>query len=139
MSINARHKLSTVTFWSEGILYSVNDRAVGYVVNVAEHENYLPCIFSVMVSTVPPIVNAGDWGCNVRDLETIIVLVLLAFNFIPQYSQNSLTFTRSRLRDSATVTLRLGMAQQLTKWSHRHNRSAYSPEWRKAPSCIGEQ
>ena len=31
-------------------------------------------------STVPPIVNRGDWGCIVRDLETIIVLVLLAFN-----------------------------------------------------------
>ena len=25
----------------------------------------------------------GDWGCIVRDLETIIVLVLLVFNFIP--------------------------------------------------------
>ena len=35
-------------------------------------------------STVPPIVNAGDWGCIVRDLETNIVLVLLAFNLIPQ-------------------------------------------------------
>ena len=33
-------------------------------------------------STVPPIVNRRDWGCIVRDLETIIVLVLLAFNFI---------------------------------------------------------
>ena len=31
-------------------------------------------------SAVPPIVNRGDWGCIVRDLETIIVLVLLAFN-----------------------------------------------------------
>ena len=31
-------------------------------------------------STVPPIVNGGDWECIVRDLETIIVLVLLAFN-----------------------------------------------------------
>ena len=31
-------------------------------------------------STVPTIVNRGDWGCIVRDLETIIVLVLLAFN-----------------------------------------------------------
>ena len=29
-------------------------------------------------STVPPIVNGGDWGCIVRDFETIIVLVLLA-------------------------------------------------------------
>ena len=31
-------------------------------------------------STVPPIVNRGDWGCIVRGLETIIVLVLRAFN-----------------------------------------------------------
>ena len=30
-------------------------------------------------STVPPIVNGGDWGCIVLDLETIIILVLLAF------------------------------------------------------------
>ena len=29
-------------------------------------------------STVPTIVDGGDWGCIVRDLETIIVLVLLA-------------------------------------------------------------
>ena len=26
-------------------------------------------------SIVPPIVNGGDWGCIVNDLETIIVLV----------------------------------------------------------------
>ena len=56
-------------------------------------------------STVTPIVNAGDWGCIVRDLETIIVLVLLAFYFISQRSHHSPTFTRSRLRDSATATL----------------------------------
>ena len=55
-----------------------------------------------------PIVNAGDGGCIVHDLETIIVLVLLAFNFIPQRSHHSLTLTRSRLRDSATVTLTPG-------------------------------
>ena len=65
------------------------------------------------VTTVPPIVNGGDWGCIVSDLETIIVLVLLAFNFIPQRSHHSLTFTKSLLY--------LGMAQQLSKWSHRHN------------------
>ena len=59
-------------------------------------------------STVPPIVNEGYWGCIVRDLETIIVLVLLAFNFILQRSHHSLTFTRSRLRDSATATLSPG-------------------------------
>ena len=31
-------------------------------------------------SAVPPIVNRVDWGCIVRDLEMIIVLVLVAFN-----------------------------------------------------------
>ena len=35
-------------------------------------------------STIPPIVTGGDWGCIVQDLETIIVLVLLSFNFIPK-------------------------------------------------------
>ena len=45
-------------------------------------------------STVPPIVSGGDWGYIVRDLETIIVLVLLAFNFIHQRSHHSLTLPR---------------------------------------------
>ena len=30
------------------------------------------------ISTDLPIVNGGDWGCIVRDHETIIVLVLVA-------------------------------------------------------------
>ena len=55
-------------------------------------------------STVLTIVNAVDLGCIVRDLETIIVLVLLTFNFIPQRSQHSLTLTRSCLRDSTKGT-----------------------------------
>ena len=59
-------------------------------------------------STVPPIVNGGDRGCIMRNLETIIVLVLLAFNFIPQRSYQSLTLPRSRIRDSATATLTPG-------------------------------
>ena len=59
-------------------------------------------------STVSPIVNGGDWGCIVRYLKTIVVLVLLAFNFIPQRSHHSLTLPRSRIRDSATVTLTPG-------------------------------
>ena len=49
----------------------------------------------------PPIVNADDLGYIVRELETIIVLVLLAFNFILQRSHHSQTFTRSRLRNYA--------------------------------------
>ena len=56
-------------------------------------------------SIVPPIVNMGDWGCIAGDLDTIIVLVLLAFNFIPQRSHYSLTLPRSRIRDPATATL----------------------------------
>ena len=39
------------------------------------------------------------------DLEIIIVFSFLAFNFIPQRSHHSPTFTRSRLMDSSTVTL----------------------------------
>ena len=59
-------------------------------------------------STVQPIVIRGDWLCIVRDLETIIVLVLVAFKFITQRSHHSLTFTRSRHSDSAVVTLTPG-------------------------------
>ena len=55
-------------------------------------------------STVPSMVNGGDWGCIVRDLETIIVLVFLASNFIPQRSHHAFTLTRTGFRDSATVT-----------------------------------
>ena len=60
------------------------------------------------LSTVPPIVNGGDWGSIVRDQKTIIVLVLLVFNFIPQRSHHYLTLPRSQIRDSATVTLTSG-------------------------------
>ena len=63
---------------------------------------------SDLFSTVLPIVNGGDWGCIVRVLESIIVLVSLAFNFIPQRSHHSLTLPRSRIRESATVTLTPG-------------------------------
>ena len=55
-------------------------------------------------STISTIFNGGDWGCNVRVLETIIVLILLIFNFISQRSHHSLTLPRSRFRDSATLT-----------------------------------
>ena len=56
-------------------------------------------------ASVPPIANGGDWGCIESDLETIIVLVLLAIYFIPQRSHHSLTLPRSQIRDSTTVTL----------------------------------
>ena len=35
-------------------------------------------------STVPPIVNGSDRGFTVHDLKTIIILVLLTFNFVLQ-------------------------------------------------------
>ena len=57
-------------------------------------------------STVSPIVN-GRLGMLVRYLETIIVLVLLIFNFILQrsHSHHSLTLSRSRFGDSSTATV----------------------------------
>ena len=59
-------------------------------------------------STVPPIVYGEDCGRIVGDLETIIVLVLLTFYFIAQKSHHSLTLPRSRIGDSAIVTLTPG-------------------------------
>ena len=47
-------------------------------------------------STVRPIVHEGDWGYIVRDLETIIVSILLSFNFIPKVTP---------LTNSAEVTV----------------------------------
>ena len=83
------------------------------------------------------IVNAGDYGCIVPDMGTIIVLVLPAFNFIPQRSHHSLSMTRALLKDYATVTLTPGNAKQPSKWSHRHNPSAYSSEWKKTLRHTG--
>ena len=58
--------------------------------------------------TVLPIVNESDWGFIVRDLETLIVLVLIACNFVPQRLHNSLTRQRSQITDSATATITPG-------------------------------
>ena len=74
-----------------------------YIQYITPNINILPIIY-LSFSTVPPMVNGDDWGCIVRDLETIIVLVLLAFNIIPQRLHHTFTLTRSRFRDSATVT-----------------------------------
>ena len=87
-------------------------------------------------NTVSPKVKRGGWGCIVRYLETIMVLVLLAFNFILPRSHHSLTLPRSRFGDSANATLN-AWGWHNSKWSHRHNRSAYSPEWKKNPMCTG--
>ena len=56
-------------------------------------------------STVPSMVNGGDWGCIVHDLETIVVLVLLEFNFIRQRSHHAFTQTRSRSLTFGTTVL----------------------------------
>ena len=47
-----------------------------------------------------PLVNGGDWGGIMRNRKTIVVLVLLVFNFIPDMSHHSLTLPRSRIKDS---------------------------------------
>ena len=60
------------------------------------------------LSTVLSIVYRGNWGCTVRDLGPIVVLVLLAFSFIPQRSNYSLTLPRSQIGDSTNVTLTPG-------------------------------
>ena len=106
--------------------------------NVISESNVTPNITrsSDSISTVTPIVNVGDRGCIVRDLETIVVLVVLAFNFIPKRSHHSLTLPRSRIWDSATVTLTPGDGTKPSKWSHRHNQSAYFPEWKTAQKCT---
>ena len=88
-------------------------------------------------STVPPIVNGGEWGWIMHDLETIKVLVLLAFNFIPQRSHHSLTLPRSRIKDSATVTLTPRFGTTAIEVESSDNRSAYFPQWKKAPECTG--
>ena len=81
-----------------------------YFSNVILESNVTPNITrsSDYFCTVLPIVNGGDLGCIVRDLETNIVLVLLAFNKISERSHHPLTLPRSRIRDSATVTLTPG-------------------------------
>ena len=68
-------------------------------------------------SIIPPIVNGGDWGCIVRDLETIIVLVLITFNFIPQRSHHSLTLPRSRIRYPWLLPLYEQFAMHLFNWN----------------------
>ena len=68
-----------------------------------------------------------------RGQETITVLVLLAFNFIPQRSHHSLTLPRSRFRDSATVGQTAGDGTTAIKVES----SAYFPEWKKTKLTGG--
>ena len=60
-------------------------------------------------------VNAGDLGCTAHDLETVIILVLHSFNFIPPRSHHSRNLTRSRRRYSTTVTLSPGEGTTASK------------------------
>ena len=88
-------------------------------------------------STVPPIINGGNWWCIGHHLDSIIVVILLAFSFISQRSLNSLTLLRSWFKDSATVTLAPGDGTTAIKVElYPHNRSAYSPVWKKGRSDV---
>ena len=69
--------------------------------NTSHDQIFEKLFWKLSKDTVPQIVNGGDWGCIVSDLETIVVLVSLEFNFIPQRSHHSLTLQRSQIRDSA--------------------------------------
>ena len=55
----------------------------------------------------------SDCGCIVRDLETIIVLVLLAFNFISRKSQHLLTFAE-------VTVVGLSICHCNAWWWHNH-------------------
>ena len=66
-------------------------------------------------SIVPLIVNGGDWRWFLHGLETIILLVLLAFNFTSQRSHRSLTLPRSQFKDFTTV---INSYYKLVFWIH---------------------
>ena len=53
------------------------------------------------------LLNEGDWGYIVGDLETIVVSILVASNFVPHRSHHTLTLPKSRFMNSATATLTL--------------------------------
>ena len=78
-------------------------------------------------STVPSRVNGVNRGWTVHDLGTIIVLVLLAFSFIPHKLHHTLTLLRSYFIGSEMATLSLGMTQQAPEWSRQHNHKAWFP------------
>ena len=73
---------------------------------------------------------------------------LLAFNLIPQRSYHPLTLPKSRFKDSSIVTLLLltnvccqywWIYNSHQKWSHLHNLSGYTSEWKRTPRGTGEQ
>ena len=71
-----------------------------------------------------------------RDLETIIVLVLLAFNFIPQRSHHSLTLPRLWIRDSATATLMSGDVTTAIKVESSAQPISLFSKMEKAPVAV---
>ena len=103
--------------------------------NVILESNVTPNITrsSDSFSRDPPLVNGGDWACIVRDLETIIVSVLLAFNFIPQRSHHPLTLPRSRIRDSVTATLKPGDGTTAVKVESSAEPISLFPKRKKVP------
>ena len=88
------------------------------------------------LSTVPPIINGGDWGCIVRDLETIIVLVSRIQFHSPKVTPltNPAKVTDQGLCDCNSNAWGCHNSHQS---SPQHNRSAYFPEWKIAPKCTG--
>ena len=77
-------------------------------------------------STVPPIINGGDLGSIVRDLETIIAWCY-SHSHLFHKGYHSLTLPRSRIKDSATVTLTPGDGTTAIKVE----------SMQKAPKCTG--
>ena len=97
-----RYQVFEMLLWepSEDAAFSIELRSVSKVIfetNVTPSKKSSSDSFS----TVLPIVNGGY-------LETIIILVLLSFNFFPHRSHHSLTHPRLWIGYSAAVTLTPG-------------------------------
>ena len=96
--------------------------------------NVTPNISSYYFSTVTPIVDRRDRGCTERDLQTIIVGVLLALNFHTQMS----TLPRSSFRDFARLLQTAGL------WHNSYQSAVIGitdqlslQNGREAPRCSG--
>ena len=88
-------------------------------------------------STVQPVVNGGDWGPGPWDYHSLS-LTRIQFHPPKVTILTNLAMVAVQRLCYCNSNAELGMAQQITKWSHLHNRLAYSPEWIKAPRYIGE-
>ena len=60
------------------------------------------------MSTVPSTVDEVDWKWSTGDLDTMKVLVFLAFNFISHRSHHIPTLFRSQFRDTITAFISPG-------------------------------